>query len=305
MERRSTWNIFPTYVELQNPRWKRYLKLLARGTGQHLLRSPSVSELWPSQIAALKGGLLSTSSKIIKMPTSAGKTRVAEIAIVHSLVTNPGSKCIYVAPYKALVSELTQSFLNIFGDLGFNVSTIIGTYEADDFETLLASNADILVITPEKLDLLQRAHSDFMESVRLFVLDEGQIVEAGKRGVKFEILLTRLKRRLTNARFLFLSAVFPNETLLDFAKWFKANPKTDVVQSNWRPSIGRFAKFEWKGSLGTIRYEPSGDVQIPQEFVYGVIRRKDFDVRSALFPVRLSGTIKQDSNCSGACLEVR
>ncbi len=244
MERRSTW-IFLAGALKNNQLWHRYLLLLARGTGASVLNSPSVSELWPSQIHALKKGLLtSASSKIIRMPTSAGKTRVAELSIVHTLVTEPGAKCVYIAPYRALVWELEQVFLDLFGDLGFSVSSVIGAYETDDFEQLLIGDADILVMTPEKLDLLQRAQPEFLNKVRLFILDEGHIINDNKRGIKFELLVTRLKRKLANTRFLFLSAVIPRETLEEFARWF--NTETDaIIESKWRPSIQRFAKFNW------------------------------------------------------------
>lgn len=277
MKSRSTWSVFGD-ISKENPRWRRYLKLLSRGLGLNVLSSPSVSEMWPSQLYALENGLLdSTSSKVVRMPTSAGKTRIAELAIVHTLVSEPGAKCVYIAPYRALVYELEQAFLNLFGDLGFRVSSVIGTYESDDFEELLAADADILVMTPEKLDLLQRAKPEFLDNVRLFVLDEGQIVQDRTRGVKFELLLTRMKRRLLNARFLFLSAVVPTETLQDFAKWFNADPEKDVMSTDWRPSIQRVAKFEWQDGSGVIRYSPSEDISLLQEFVSGVIQQQMFE----------------------------
>ncbi|SRR6266566_1392363 len=280
MQMRSTWTHFSGLVK-DNARWERYLKLLARGIGDEVLNSPSVSELWPSQVLALSSGLLDPSkSKIIRMPTSAGKTRVAELAMVHILVTEPGSKCVYVAPYRALVWELEQSFLNLFGDLGFQVSTVVGTYESDEFEELIASDADILVLTPEKLDLLQRAQPSFLNNVRLFIMDEGQIVHDRDRGVKFELLLTRLKLRLPNARFLLLSAVVPQETLEDFARWFNADPNQDVVVSRWRPSIQRYSKFQWQRQGGVIRYVPSEDIPILNEFVSGVITERLFEFKN-------------------------
>src|SRR5436305_896064 len=95
---RSTWEVLGPVVD--DARWQRYLKLLGRGTGRTLLDSGSVSEVWPSQMRAVEHGLLSDQrSKIVRMPTSAGKTRVAEMAMVHTLVTQPGSKCVYIAPY--------------------------------------------------------------------------------------------------------------------------------------------------------------------------------------------------------------
>lgn len=280
MEKRSTWNQLKPFGD-NSALWERYLITLARGIGLNLLKSSSISELWPSQISALENGLLdSNENKIIRMPTSAGKTRVAEMAIVHTLIKNPGSKCIYVAPYKALAWELEQSLLNVFSDLGFQVSSVVGAFESDDLEDLLIQDADILVMTPEKLDLIQRAKSDVLEKVRLFVLDEGHIVSDGSRGIKFELLLTRIKRRLRNARFLYISAVVPREMLVDFALWFNTDPTRGIIDSRWRPSIQRYAFFSWPGDLGTIRYDPNEDVPDIGKFVPGIVREQEFEFRN-------------------------
>lgn len=279
MRGRSTWSLLGDLLP-QQPKWCRYLKLLARGAGLDVYRSRSISELWDSQITALQCGLLSSeANKIVKMPTSAGKTRIAELSIVHTLLKYQGAKCIYVAPYRALVSELEQSFLNLVRDLGFRISSIAGAYESDDFEELLLQEADLLVTTPEKLDLLLRAKPEFLEMVRLFVLDEVHFVDSRKRGVKFEILLTRLKRKLPNARILALSAVVPQVTIEDFAAWFNASLTSDVMTSSWRPSIQRYAKFEWSGATGVLRYASDRDIQGLQEFVPGVIREQSFRYR--------------------------
>jgi helicase len=274
MRQRSTWEVLGNYA-IDDPRFRRYLRLLARGPGSDIVHGRSVSEIWPSQLDALNGHLLdSQANKIIKMPTSAGKTRVAELAMVHTLVKNPGAKCVYIAPYRALVSELEPVFLNIFGDLGFRVSGVIGSYESDDFEQLLMLDADILVLTPEKLDLLQRIHPEFLNRVKLFVMDEGQILSEAERGTKFELLLTRLRRKLQNARFLFLSAVVPQETLVDFARWFNGNPEKDVMTSVWRPSIQRNAKFKWERDTGYLEYTRTEDIPLLEKYVSGVIKQQ-------------------------------
>ena len=99
---RSTWRALGTHAQ-GDARWDRYLTILARGVGRNLLLSPSMSELWPSQTNALERGLLDpANSAVVRMPTSAGKTRVAELAIVDMLVRQPGSMCVYVAPFRAL-----------------------------------------------------------------------------------------------------------------------------------------------------------------------------------------------------------
>ncbi len=276
MQKRATWTLLSDVIHNQ-PRWDRYLKLLARGVGASVYGGRSVSELWPSQIKAIEQGLFdSSSNKIVRMPTSAGKTRIAELAIVHTLINNPGAKCIYVAPYRALVSELEQSFLHLLGDLGYRVSSVLGAYEFDDFEELLVSETDILVATPEKLDLLLRAKPEFLENVKLFVLDESHIVHDPQRGVKFELLLTRLKINLPSARILTLSAVVPDQTLEDFAKWFNASPD-DILSLGWRPSIQQYAMFDWFSHTGTLRYLSEEDIPGLQQYVPGVIRHQVFE----------------------------
>ena len=276
MKIRSTWNVLRPLMAASHY-WNRYLKLLSRGPGQDVMRTPGVAELWPSQLDAITKGLLEPSTKIIRMPTSAGKTRVAELAIVHALASDPSSKCIYVAPYRALVSELEQGFLPLFTDLGFRVSSIEGSFELDDFEQFLASSADLLVVTPEKLDLILRLDLEFLQSVSVIVIDEGHIISEGSRGLKVELLLTRLRRSATRARLLFLSAVIPDITLREFSEWLHIRDR-DVIQSDWRASIQRYAYFEWRGDSGSIQYSPDEDVEnLRRAFVPGVIRQRLFE----------------------------
>ena len=294
---KSTWNVIGKVLD-GNKKWKRYLKLLARGTGDDLLRSPSISEIWPSQIKALDSGLLGDTSKVIKMPTSAGKTRVAEIAMVYTLLAFPDSKIIYTAPYRALVYEVQQNFSNLFGDMGFKVSSLSGNYETDELEQAIAANTDVLVTTPEKLDLLFRINQNLLGDVRLFIIDEGQIISNARRGVKFEFLITRLKRKFPKIRFLFLSAVVSEQTLQDLAKWFEVSDG-GTVESSWRPSLQRYAKFKWLGSSGQILYVPDLDLgtqlassefvpRIIQQKIYSYINPKSDRKNSRKFPKKES-----------------
>jgi helicase len=255
--------------------------LLARGLGTDIYGSRSISELWPSQIAALEKGLLTdTSNKIIRMPTSAGKTRIAELAIIHTLLSDNSAKCIYVAPYRALVSELEQSFFYILSDLGYKVSSIIGAYESDEFENLLFHETDLLVTTPEKLDLLLRARQDFLQNVRLFILDESHIVNDSTRGIKFEFLMTRLKKRLPNSRILVLSAMMPDDTLRDFANWFNADLNEDIIVSKWRPSVQRYAKFKWSGDNGILLYSSDDDIYLLNQLMPSIIKVNNYEYRN-------------------------
>jgi hypothetical protein len=55
IERRSTW-VLLNDAAADFPRWRRYLRLLARGLSPTVRDSRSISELWPSQLAALDHG---------------------------------------------------------------------------------------------------------------------------------------------------------------------------------------------------------------------------------------------------------
>ena len=117
---------------------------------------------------------------------------------------------------------------------------------------LLTEDADLVVLTPEKLDLLLRLRSDFLAKVRLIVLDEGHLVHDLNRGARLELLLTRLKLTLESPRFLVLSAVVPDRTLTDFAKWLQAGAN-GVITSAWRPSVQQVAALEWHRTTGVLR----------------------------------------------------
>jgi len=42
---------------------------------------------------------------VVQMPTSSGKTFIAELLILKYLIKYPQKKCIYIAPFRALSSE--------------------------------------------------------------------------------------------------------------------------------------------------------------------------------------------------------
>lgn len=257
MVERSTWsNLRQANDSL---RWQRYIQVLARGLGSEIRDARSISELWPSQRTALEAGLLdSDHSMAMRMPTSAGKTRIAELAIVKTLVSMPGSRCVYVAPYRALAGELTDSFTNLLLDLGYGISAVPGGFDQEEMGEEILTTDQVLIVTPEKLDLLFRLRSDVLDRVALVVIDEGHIVSDKQRGPKFELLISRLRRNLPSARFLMMSAVVPDETLSEFAAWLgSSNGRT--VSTSWRPSILRHGRLQWSGTDGTLRFA-QGDI---------------------------------------------
>ena len=232
----GVWHQLSALVQAE-PAWERYATLSGRGTAANMLEATSRVELWESQRQALLAGLLNAPSGFsIRMPTSAGKTRIAELAIVRMLVAEGTYKAIYVAPFRSLADEVEESLTPILADLGLRVSSVLGGFEVDELEAQIIGGADLIVTTPEKLALLTRISPELLADVGLVILDEGHIIEDKQRGVGYELLLTKLLRHiLPEAKVLFVSAVMSSENAADFAEWLCLNRRA-LIESDWRPA---------------------------------------------------------------------
>ena len=275
MKRRSTWDLLGP-IHPGNATWQRYLILLARGLGQRIDENSGIVELWPSQITALNKGLFKqATSTMVRMPTSAGTTRIAEMAIVDHLVTNVRSRCIYIAPFRALAGELEGSLAGLFSDLGFRLSTTLGSFETDEAEQALLNLADVIISTPEKLDLLLRVNRPFFNTVGMIVIDEGQLIEDATRGAHFELLLSRIRTGWPTIKFISLSAVIPQSTLEALAAWLGSDDGA-VSDSDWRPAVQRHAMFVWQGDQGFIRFLQDQDAPGLEGFLPNVTEVKRY-----------------------------
>lgn len=271
---RSTWNSVHEYAGnlLQDPVWRFYLRNLAL--------EKSIVEFWSSQLKAIQNHLLtSDDSFVVQMPTSAGKTFIAELAILAALTSRPESRCLYIAPYRALVNEIQSHLSNVLGKIGYRVSTLIGGFEFDTFQNFLLTQAHVLVTTPEKVELLLRAKPDYFEGLATIIVDEGHMIDEGipsseeiaegktlleelheqetlGRGVLLELLMTRLKAKIPQSRFIFLSAVMPEVNAEDFVSWLCNRPQEPLrIGQSERPSRQVIAKFEWRSANnGEIQY---------------------------------------------------
>ncbi len=254
---------------------------------------------------ALQGDLLtSDDSFVIQMPTSAGKTFIAELAILATLTRSPQERCLYIAPYRALVNEIEDRLAETLGALGYRVSNLVGGFEFDSLQNYLAVESDVLVTTPEKADLLFRTHPEYFENISTIVIDEGHMLDEGipsknemdenktlaevlaqngtlGRGVSLEMLITRLKRKLSQANFLFLSAVMPEINVDDFVNWLSRNPQQPLkIEKTERPSRQTIATFKWVklssneegGYNGQLQYFNSDG--LPSTFVPYFLQRK-------------------------------
>ena len=268
LEKRGIWNVLGERGKLNQDIWIRYAKLLTNNGNKKIDQrelddDKSIIEFWNSQLRAIEQGILDDSdlnSWICQMPTSAGKTMVAELCILNALVNEPNKKCIYIAPYKALVNEVELGLCKSLGSLGYVISGVSGNFELDNIEVSRIDNSDVLILTPEKLNLLLRTDSGELGEVSLVVIDEGHLIgNEDERAIKFEMLMIRLKRKMKNVKFLFISAVINEESARQLAIWLTnsqervlTSPK-DIKKRPWQPTRRYLCAFEWKGNNnGTI-----------------------------------------------------
>ena len=114
------------------------------------------------------------------MPTSAGKTRIAELAILKFLIDTQATsekKCLYIAPYRSLAVELEESLRRSFEPIEIGVSQLYGSYDLNPAEAWLIDKSKILIATPEKIDAFLRYNSDLAQQIGLIIVDEGHIID--------------------------------------------------------------------------------------------------------------------------------
>lgn len=216
-----------------------------------------VFELWRSQRAALPNALGANAGAVVSLKTSGGKTRVAEIAMLQALSSDPGAKVLFLAPFRSLAFEMEQTFARSFRPLGYAVSHLYGGSRASRSDEELAEEAHIIVATPEKARALFRAAPDLFAAMKLIVIDEGHLIGGDVRDVRNEMYYEhlRVRARATGARILLLSAALPNPE--EIAKWIAGHEQL-VGTSAWRPSAQRVGLLRWNDSQ--VRLEWHGDV---------------------------------------------
>jgi helicase len=239
-----------------------------------------VHELWDSQLHALEhtetptssdGNMLSDDIKrlVISMPTSAGKTLLAELLIVRALLSSPGQKCVYVAPTRALVEEVEGKLHRRLRHIGYRVASVVGGFDAGGVEEEMLQTVDVAVLTPEKLDYLFRKRDPFVEHLSLLVFDEMHKVSEGERGWFLETLISwlLLKPALTDVKIAFMSAVLSTEECPYIRSWIGQSQSSALVHTDWSPTrrlVGILSYTEVKpnwnkpletDALGNRRYE--------------------------------------------------
>lgn len=187
------------------------------------LKNLGITKLFPPQEKAFDTEVLGGSNLVLAVPTSSGKTLVAEICMLKAILDGRG-KALYLVPLKSLAREKYADFKK-YEALGITVAMSVGDYDSSGTKL---GEADIIVLTTEKADSLVRHKVDWINDIGIVVVDEIHLINDSTRGPTLEMVLAKLMQML-QTQIVALSATISNAS--DIAEWLDA----ELVKSNWRP----------------------------------------------------------------------
>ncbi len=233
-----------TVTRAVNSRVTKFVKtLVERGRGDKAL----FDVLPPQRRALAEQGLLGSSRRavVVSLPTSSGKTLIAQFRILQALNQFDLERgwVAYLAPTRTLVRQVARRLRRDFEPLGVVVEQVSPALEVDGVESELLREQDamrefrILVTTPEKLDLMLRQgwEEEIGRPLTLVVVDEAHNIQEGARGLKLELLLATINAECRMAQFLLLTPFISNAR--EVARWLGDTNSDDIsLAVDWQPN---------------------------------------------------------------------
>jgi len=218
-------------------------ELVGRGRGDRAL----FDVLPPQRRTLAERGLLGSSREavVVSLPTSSGKTLIAQFRILQALNQFEDRKgwVAYLAPSRALVNQVTRQLRRDFQPLGLVVERVSPAMEIDSIEAEVLQESSgeaqfrILVATPEKFDLMLRQgwEEKIGRPLTLVVVDEAHTIQDKTRGLRLELLLATINRECRNAQFLLLTPFINNAG--EVARWLGGQSSEDIsIGVDWQPN---------------------------------------------------------------------
>jgi len=180
------------------------------------LKEEKITELYPPQADVVRKNLLKEKNLVVAMPTAAGKTLIATLAMIEKLSLRKG-KIIYIVPLVALANEKFEYYKKFFSGK-YKVAISVGDLDSAD---PWLNDYDVIICTTEKLDSLIRHGVNWINEISLIITDEVHLINDPSRGPTLEILLTLLRELAPRAQIFALSATIRNAK--EIADWMNAN----------------------------------------------------------------------------------
>ncbi|HEY6898298.1 MAG TPA: DEAD/DEAH box helicase, partial [Rhodocyclaceae bacterium] len=263
-----------TVTRAVNSRVTKFVRsLVDKGRGDKVL----FDVLPPQRRALAEQGLLGSSRRavVVSLPTSSGKTLIAQFRILQALNQFDLERgwVAYLAPTRTLVRQIARRLRRDFEPLGVAVEQVSPALEVDGVESELLCERDatrefrILVTTPEKLDLMLRQgwEAKIGRPLTLVVVDEAHNIQEGARGLKLELLLATINVECRIAQFLLLTPFIRNAR--EVARWLGDTNSDDIsLTMDWQPNDRVIGVV--KPEKGALRKGKSYDYRLNLETVH-------------------------------------
>ncbi len=188
----------------------------------------------------------SPENMLICAPTGAGKTNIAMLSMLHTLMNHrdeegnfnlDGFKIVYIAPMKSLVQEMVIGFGQRLELFGIKVKELSGDNQLTKQQI---DETQVIITTPEKWDIVTRKSGDrtYTQAVKLVIIDEIHLLH-DTRGTVLESIVARTLRQIESTqdlvRIVGLSATLPNYE--DVAKFIRVKPESGLFyfDGSYRP----------------------------------------------------------------------
>ncbi|XP_044743905.1 DNA polymerase theta-like [Chrysoperla carnea] len=192
-----------------------------------------IKEMFPWQVECLSNiKILNEHANLVySAPTSAGKTLVAEILAIKTVLERQ-RKVLIILPFVSVVREKMFYFQDIFRSNGVRVEGFMGSYNPPGG----FSKVQVAICTIEKANnIVNRLLEDNnIEEIGAVVIDELHLLGDPSRGYLLELLLTKLlyiskKKPEFKIQIIGMSATLPN--LSSLSTWLNA----ELFKTDFRP----------------------------------------------------------------------
>lgn len=179
---------------------------------------------------------------IVAAPTGSGKTEAAIIPLLYNLIRNGskshnGIKIIYITPLRALNRDIFNRLKSIVSRFDFTIDIWHGDTTSTKRKKILRSPPDIIITTPESLQILliKNEIRDSIKPLYAVVIDEVQELISSERGAELAVALERIDSVAgKHVRRILISA--PIGDIDSVARYFLSNRRYDIAYvSNTKP----------------------------------------------------------------------
>lgn len=259
------------------------------------MASPAVVTLWRPQreLLTVQVSPLSASTRriVLSVPTSGGKTLIAQMMTVTHLAQQNTSVC-YVAPTRSLCREVRRALASRVRILQKEVAAEAPDFPVGPFADLrdsldafndIGGPPEVEVMTPERLShLIRHDPVGVLSRFGLFIFDEAQLVQERGRGFTLESLISYLHHRTrdTDHRLVLISAALGNAGQI--MQWIDPGDEGLLHSSDWRGPRRLHAMFSSEPDWDAVDVTAVAGWKFPYRMrypVHGTIRLRPADDR--------------------------